>query len=200
MDDNKFVVKAAGKIYTAKFRLSFGVIETPQRYNDMGDPRYSMSMLFPKADTSMDLLKSELKKAEQSMRDWGGTMPSHGRYPIEDGDTTKNKNGNPIKKNAGMWVVSAATPSKIKGGGEIKLVLKNRDKTDIVPGSGVFYDGCWCRAIIRAQAYENSQQNLGLKFRILGVQFWADDEPFGGGAADDDFDHGGDDDDDEVPF
>jgi hypothetical protein len=106
-----------------------------------------------------------------------GPTPRSFKQCIIDGDG-KNQGG---RKN--MWLIRANASSEIKGRPQkINILLPNKrpaSEADV-------YEGCWCRAILSAYAYEARKDgkangaiiSRGAAFNILTVQKLRDDTPF----------------------
>jgi hypothetical protein len=136
---------------------------------DAEKPKYSVIMLFDKADDLSDLkrIASAAKKAK-----WGDKPPAGLRSPFRDGDEKD------LAGYAGCVFVKAAT--KFKPG------LIDKDRNDIIDETE-FYAGCHARASLTAYAYD-FQGNRGVAFNLHNVQKLQDDDPFVGGvSAQDDF-------------
>lgn len=83
----------------------------------------------------------------------------------------------------------------IKASNNKRPMVIDRDKTPLVEDDGKLYAGCYVNAIIELWA-QNNEYGKRINANLLGVQFYADGEPFGDGvrASADDFDAFGDDD------
>ena len=83
----------------------------------------------------------------------------------------------------------------IKGSNSKRPMVIDRDKTPLTEDDNKIYAGCYVNAIIELWAQNNSYGKR-INANLLGVQFFADGEPFGDGvkASADDFDAFGDDD------
>ena len=83
----------------------------------------------------------------------------------------------------------------IKGSNSKRPLVIDRDKTPLTEDDNKLYAGCYVNAIIELWAQNNSYGRR-INANLLGVQFYADGEPFGDGvkASVDDFDAFADDD------
>ena len=83
----------------------------------------------------------------------------------------------------------------IKGSNNKRPLVIDRDKTPLTEDDNKIYAGCYVNAIIELWA-QNNNYGKRINANLLGVQFFADGEPFGDGvkASADDFDAFGDDD------
>ena len=77
----------------------------------------------------------------------------------------------------------------IKGSNSKRPLVIDRDKTPLTEDDNKLYAGCYVNAIIELWAQNNSYGKR-INANLLGVQFFADGEPFGDGvkASVDDFD------------
>lgn len=84
----------------------------------------------------------------------------------------------------------------IKGSNSKRPMVIDRDKTPLTEDDNKIYAGCYVNAIIELWS-QNNNYGKRINANLLGVQFFADGEPFGDGvkASADDFDAFGDDDD-----
>jgi len=85
----------------------------------------------------------------------------------------------------------------IKGSNNKRPLIIDRDKTQLTEDDNKLYAGCYVNAIIELWA-QNNNYGKRINCNLLGVQFFADGEPFGDGvnASVDDFDAF----DDEIAF
>jgi hypothetical protein len=155
-------------VLTPKFRVSFPYVFRPQKPMANAasqDPKYSLTMLFPKgADLSV------LKKAASDavIEKWGAEKekwPKNLRNPFRD-QGEKEFEG----YEAGAIFVTAT--SKQRPGlvdAQVKDIIDEKD----------FYPGCYARASVRAFAYDQAG-NRGVAFGLQNVQKLGDGEPLGG--------------------
>jgi len=85
----------------------------------------------------------------------------------------------------------------IKASNNKRPLVIDRDKTPLTEDDNKLYAGCYVNAIIELWTQSNSWGKR-INANLLGVQFYADGEPFSDGvnASSDDFDAFGDDEDD----
>jgi hypothetical protein len=168
-------VDMSKRIVTKEFRVSFPSVFKATAFEGQ-EPKFSVTMLFPK-DTDI----SDLKKAadEAAKEKWGDKIPKNLRMPFVDGDE-KEYDGY-----AGMVAIKANTKTKPQ--------VVDRSKQPLLDDSE-FYGGCYARASVVAFAYDTAG-NKGVSFALNNVQKLRDGEPFGSRTnADSDFDDLDDDD------
>lgn len=169
----------ATKITTGKVRFSFCNLFTPQVLEGGGDPKYSVTLLIPKADTAT---KAKIDQAMKEARDNyceknGATaIPVKFNHTIHDGDGLRDS-GEPYGPECkGHWVIAVYSKRP--------PVVVDINKQEIVDPSEV-YSGCYGRACINFYGYSKAGKK-GVSAGLLSVQKLADGEPFGtvGSAAD----------------
>lgn len=151
------------KVMTPEFRVSFPhVFKAQKPMNEGAEPKYGISMLFPKG-ADLSKLKAIAKEAIQEK--WGDKPPKNLRSPFRD-QGEKEYSG----YEEGAIFVNAT--SKMKPG------IVDRNREDIISEED-FYAGCYARATIRAFAYDVSG-NRGVGFGLQNLQKLRDGEPLGG--------------------
>jgi hypothetical protein len=171
------------KITTGKVRFSYVNIFEPRASEDGGEPKYGVTLLIPKSDTTtMGKIKAAIAEAADTFRKKNGTssLPANPTNPIHDGDGLK-PSGDPYGEECkGCWVI--ATSSKQKP------VIVDAFRNEITDPNEV-YSGCFGRAAINFYGYNNRKKGIGAG--LQSVQKLTDGEPLGGsrGSADD-FDDG----------
>lgn len=166
---------------TGKFRASYAHVFEPQAPKGGGDPKYQITMLFPKSDVAAyQALRAEIDKA---LRDgvqnvFNGQMPARPKTPLYDGDGPR-ENGEPFGEECkGHWVIRASSKTK-------PSVVDLNVQPIIDPNA--FYSGCYARATINFFAY-NQNGNRGIGCGLNNVQKLADGEPLSGRTtAEEDF-------------
>lgn len=162
------------KVMTPPFRISYPSLFEKHQFEGEDEAAYRCKMFFPK-ETDLSGLKQAAKASLKNK--WGDKKPKKLASPFRDGDGDDFDDDN----TKGMIVVSAKSKKR-----KPEVVDKNRimitDPEDIYPG-------CWCRATLRAFAYD-AKGNRGVSFALLNVQKLKDDEPFVAltESAEDDFD------------
>lgn len=164
-------------IITPVFRLRFPVLVEPTDYQDDGKYRYRVKMLFngekPDAPAFVDMrnvVGDALAKVAASnnvnLKARGGEANPFTRGVIED------KEGEPYD-GFEEWTQSA-TASRHPGKGQAHT--DSRFRVQCVSASGqpadpsMFYDGCYCRAMIDIYKNRKNALSIGLKW----IQFVAD--------------------------
>lgn len=168
---------------TPAVRISFPDVFRPRAFQEGDTPRYSVTMMFNKANAEhmafVKLLHGDLQAALAAKWPDPSNRPrtplvGSPRSPIKDGDTTLNLQDVPIKENnpayAGHYIVRASSTKPIK--------VVDRRTSEIIDDSEV-YGGCWAKVAINAYTYSGRSQ--GVTLGLNGLQKWADDDSFGGG-------------------
>ena len=150
------------KIMTIEFRVSFPHLFKAQKMNESSDPKYGLSMLFPKG---ADLSNMKKVANETAKEKWGDKMPNNIHSPfINQGDYEYEG------YEAGAIFVRAT--SKHKPGVVDANVQPIIDESEIYPG-------CYARATVRPFAYDVNG-NRGVSFGLQNIQKTRDGDPIGG--------------------
>lgn len=153
-------------VLTPEFRVSFAYVfrpSQPMAGSTNKDPKYTVTMLFPKG---ADLSKLQAAAKQAAVDKWGeGKIPKGLRSPFRD-QGEKEYAG----YEAGAVFITAT--SKQKPG------LVDARMQDIIEEKD-FYSGCHARATVRAFAYDNAG-NKGVSFGLQNIQKLRDGEPLGG--------------------
>lgn len=166
---------------TGKFRASYAHVFEPQAPQGGGDPKYSITMLIPKSDTTtLSAIQAEMNRALQEglSRDFNGQMPARPNMPLYDGDGPR-PNGEPYGEECrGHMVMTASSKTKPS--------VVDLNVQPIIDPNG-FYSGCYARATINFYTY-NRNGNKGVGCGLNNVQKLEDGEPLSGRTtADEDF-------------
>lgn len=166
---------------TGVFRASFAHVFVPYVAQEGSDPKYQITMLFPKSDlATYQAIQAEINRVLQEgvQKVFGGQMPARPELPVYDGDGVK-KNGEPFSEECkGCWVVRASSKTK-------PSVVDINVQPIIDPNA--FYSGCYARATINFFAY-NQKGNRGIGCGLNNIQKIADGEPLSGRTtAEEDF-------------
>lgn len=164
------------KVVTGKVRFSYAFVWKPQVQQDGGDPKYSVSIIIPKSDTTtVKKIQAAIQNAKElGVTRWGGKIPANLRTPLRDGDVERPDD--PNYKNS--FFINASSASKPD--------IVDRDMNDILDQSE-FYSGCYGRASINFYPYD-AKGNRGVAAGLGNLQKLADGTYLGGGksrAADD---------------
>jgi hypothetical protein len=173
--------KPKTRIMTPKFRASYANVFVARAVNEGEDPKFSITMLFPKTDTEgLARLKAAAKAAIREK--WGDNPPKKLRSPFRDGDDEDEDRGDAYK---GMIFVYASAKSKPG------IVDKSRNP---IESADEFYSGCFARATVNAFAYD-TKGNKGVSFGLNNIQMLAKGDHLDSRvSAEDDFDDYSDDD------
>jgi len=174
-------------IITEEFRLSFPAIFEPRGYKN-SEPKYSITMLFPKGSPALKPLKVAaykmlVEKFGENKVKWPGIL---GRVDLNTYLSPTGKDGWPFRDGdlsnldgyAGMVSVKA-TSKKMPG-------VVNRDPAKPIVDPDEVYAGCYCRASLITYYYKNEGEGVG--FGLQNIQFLRDGEAFSGRSkAENDF-------------
>jgi hypothetical protein len=171
-------------ITTKSLRVSYPSIFVPRAYNPGDTPKYSIVVLFSKADPDdmkeVGQIYADLESALNEAFPDPATRPRTALVgdtysPIKDGDVTIDKNGVPYREKnpeyVGHYFLRAST--------ETPPAVVYRNNTPII-GAAEIYGGCYCKVNINVYSYEG-RSNRGVTVGLNGVQKWDDGEAFGGG-------------------
>jgi len=168
------------KVVTGKVRFSFCHIWEPQASDDGGDPKYSVTLLIPKTDTTtVGKIKAAIQEAADSFRTKNGSasLPAKPVTSLHDGDGVR-ASGDPYGPECkGCYVITVSS--------KVKPVIVDAFRNEITSASEV-YSGCYGRASINFYGY-NSHGKKGISAGLLSVQKLSDGEPFGTVGSADDF-------------
>jgi hypothetical protein len=183
------------KIKTVPFRVSFPSVFKPSAIpGSDADPKYSVVMMFPKADKKVGTFIKKVKAllAEEKKAEWGAKAPKKLNMCLTDGDDEEEMEASE-GATEGHWLIKGTSVRKPG------VILRNGDQA--TPEE--FYAGCWSIATIVFRAYTKGKNGVACHFN--NFMKWKDGEPFGtgGASAEDDFgdeideDYSDDEDDDE---
>lgn len=171
-------------VMTPSFRVSYPHLFKPKK-NDLNQKdEYSCVALFPKGTDLTNLKKAAQAALEEK---WGkdkAKWPALLKSPFRDqGERAKFDDA------TGKKVLPAGHEE-----GAIFMTLKNEHRPGVVDqnvqdivDSSQIYAGCFCRATIRAYAYDQ-KGNRGVAFSLQNVQKIKDGDPLSGRTrAQDDF-------------
>lgn len=166
------------KVITGLVRFSYAQVFTPKAMNDGDDPKYSVSILIPKTDTTtLEKISRAIEAAKAAgMAKIGknGKIPAGIKLPLRDGDTEREDD----EAYAGHYFINASS-RRAPG-------IIDKDRNPILDDSE-FYSGCYGRASINFYAF-NSNGNKGIAVGLNNLQKLKDGERLAGGAsAEEDF-------------
>ena len=90
------------KVVTGKVRFSFCHLFEPQEPQGGGDPKYSVTLLIPKADSAtLDKIKAAMAEAREAFckRNGANALPAKPVHTLHDGDGIRD-NGDPNARGA----------------------------------------------------------------------------------------------------
>lgn len=152
-----------------EFRVSFENVHKPKAFKDGMDPKYSVTMLFPKNQDLFELKRAAknalIEKFGADQKRW----PKNLRTPFRNGDEESDQ-----PDYAGTIFVRASSKEKPP--------VVDQSMNPILPdevGKQKFYSGCFARASLVAFAYDTNG-NRGVSFGLLAIQKTRDGERLGG--------------------
>lgn len=163
----------AMKVLTGKCRLSFVNLSAPRANQPGQEPKYSVTLLIPKSDTTT---KADIDQSMQAaMQDglantWNGVRPPNIRIPLYDGDGVRPSGEAFGPECKGHWVMTASS--------KMKPEVVDITGSPIMLASDI-YSGMYARVTIRFFAYSNSG-NKGIGCGLGNVQKLEDGEPLSG--------------------
>jgi hypothetical protein len=176
------------KIVTGRVRFSFCHIFEPQAPQGGGDPKYSVTLLIPKADkTTVDKMMAAIAEARENFckRNGMNALPAKPVHTLRDGDGVRD-NGDPFGPECkGCYVINVSS--------KVKPVIVDAFRNPITDPAEV-YSGCYGRAAINFFGY-NTNGKKGISAGLLSIQKLSDGEPFGTVGSASDFDDDFEDDD-----
>lgn len=163
------------RVRTGEVRLSYAHINEPRQSLDGQDPKYSASLIIPKADTeTIRLIEEAIQEAaKDGVGKFGGKIPANLQTPLRDGDT--DREDDPNYQDA-MFINANAT-------------LKNKPQVlkqvggKLVPAEpGDVYSGVYASVSVEFFAY-NFNGKKGIGAGLGNVLVLRDGEPLSGGAS-----------------
>lgn len=160
-------------VTTGKVRLSYVHLFTPYAHQQGAEPKYSTTILIPKADiATKQRIDAAIAAAIQQgvAGKWSGTRPPQVKNPVWDGDGVR-QNGEPFGPECkGHWVLTASSNQQQE--------IIDFNMNPIINQSEV-YSGMYARVNINFFPYFNSG-NKGIGCGLGPVQKLEDGEPLGG--------------------
>ena len=171
------------KVVTGKIRLSYVNIFEPKEPQGGGDPKYSVTLLIPKSDTTtVGKIKEAIAEARESFcrRNGANALPTKPNTTLHDGDGVRDS-GDPYGPECkGCYVITVSSKQK--------PVIVDAFRNPVTD-PGEVYSGCYGRAAINFYGYSNNGKK-GISAGLLSIQKLHDGEPFGTVGSADDFDDG----------
>lgn len=149
------------KVVTGTVRLSYANVWTPRAANEGSEPKYSASIIIPKADTAtVDAIKKAIEVAiQEGVGKFGGKIPPRAtlKLPLRDGD--EERPDDEAYKNA--YFLNAT--SKLAPGIVDKHVQPILDHSEV-------YSGVYARVSLNFYAF-NTSGNRGVACGLGNIQF-----------------------------
>lgn len=173
------------KVVTGMVRLSYAHLHEPKSIEG-SEPKYSVSLIIPKSDTStLKAINEAIKEAQEEGKGyvWGGKIPANLKLPVRDGDEERPDD----EAYADSYFINANSVRKPE-------IVDLRGNKGLGPDE--VYSGCYARVSVNFYPF-NVSGNRGIACGLGNVQKLDDGEPLGGFTrAEDDFDFEDDDGDD----
>lgn len=169
------------KVVTGKVRFSFCHIFEPQEPQGGGEPKYSVTLLIPKADTAtIGKIKEAMAEARENFckRNGANVLPQKPVHTLHDGDGIRDNGDQYGPECKGCYVITVSSKQK-------PVVVDNM--RNLVNDPAEVYSGCYGRAAINFFGY-NSNGKKGISAGLLSIQKLHDGDPFGTVGSADDFD------------
>ena len=168
------------KVVTSETRLSYANLWEPKSING-GAPKYSVSIIIPKSDTSTvakvkAAIEAAYREGEAKLKGSGKTVPALStlKTPLRDGDLER-PDDDAYADSYFINANSATAPGIVDKSCEPIL-----DRSEI-------YSGVYARASINFYSF-NSNGNRGIACGLNNIQKLRDGQPLGGKSrAEDDF-------------
>lgn len=168
------------KVVTGKCRFSFCNIFEPQEPQGGGEPKYSVTLLIPKADKpTIEKFKAAMANARENFvaRNGANSLPAKPNNTLHDGDGMRDNGEEFGPECKGHYVITVSSKQKPV------IVDANRE---LITDPAEVYSGCYGRASINFYAYSRNGKK-GISAGLLSIQKLHDGEPFGTVGSADDF-------------
>lgn len=165
------------RVVTGEVRLSYAHVWEPNSIQG-GKPKYSVSLIIPKADTTIiTAIEKAIDAAiDASTAKFGGERPNRAalKLPLRDGDTERDDEA---YANSFFVNANSLTPPQVVD----ENVSPILDRSEV-------YSGCYARVSLSFYAF-NTNGNKGVACGLGNIQKIRDGEPLGAGrvSAESDF-------------
>lgn len=165
----------AKRVMLTNVRLAFPVLNTPEKFQGTGEPRYSATLLFEKGSPLEQAIADAMRAA--AAEKWGENKADNAvkglraglKTALADGDTKSQYDGF-----EGMMYVSAHSKENAPP------ILLDGHRKQLPRNTGLIYAGCYVNCSIEIWAQDN-QYGKRLNAQLRGVQFVRDGDSFAGG-------------------
>lgn len=167
--------RTGSKVVTGMVRLSYAHLHEPKSIEG-SEPKYSVSLIIPKSDTStLKAINEAIKEAqEEGKGKWGGKIPANLKLPVRDGDEERPDD----EAYADSYFINANSVRKPE-------IVDLRGNKGLGPDE--VYSGCYARVSVNFYPF-NVSGNRGIACGLGNVQKLDDGERLGGGStAEEDF-------------
>lgn len=144
------------------------------------EPKFSATFLLDKGGDNEKLLSDAINKVAQDAfgNNWQNILKKQysekSRILMKDGDNKLDKDGNQAVGYAGKLFVKASN--------KVQPLVIGRQKQPLNENSGTPYAGCMVNAQIDVWAQDNKFGKF-VNLKLLGVQFWGDNDAFGAASV-----------------
>ena len=163
------------RVVTGEVRLSYAHVWEPNSIQG-GKPKYSVSLIIPKADTTTAIEKAIDAAIDAGTAKFGGKRPNKAalKLPLRDGDTERDDEA---YANSFFVNANSLTPPQVVD----ENVSPILDRSEV-------YSGCYARVSLSFYAF-NTNGNKGVACGLGNIQKIRDGEPLGAGrvSAESDF-------------
>lgn len=166
------------EVVTGKVRFSYLNVFTPKANNPGDEPKYSVTLLIPKSDTTtLQKIKAAMAAARETFvaRNGANSLPAQPVHTLKDGDGIRDNGEEFGEECKGCYVISVNAKADRKPG--VYDAFRN-DITD----PNELKSGDYGRAHINFYGYSRNGKK-GISAQLLGVQKLADGEALGGSVA-----------------
>ena len=166
MATSTMMVERSARVVSPTGRASYPTLFQARSFNETAEPKYSVSLLIPKGDPFVDVVRGLQAEALELL--YKKKLPVNlERWGIADGD---DMDGEMFK---GQMVIKASS--------KVRPAVVGLDKEPILNADEI-YGGCDIRISICAKAYGSSSKG-GVSLELVAVQKTGDNTPFGGAEA-----------------
>ena len=167
------------KVTVGEVRLSYCHLFKPEAIADGGEPKYSVSVIIPKSNTTLIAQIKQAVSAALQMgvsSKFGGKMPTNWKNPLRDGDLEKSEDDS----YAGCYFISASSKTKP---GVVKRMKVNGQNTLVeVTNEEDIYSGCYGFVSINFFPFSNAG-NKGVGAGLNNVLKTREGEYLGGRSS-----------------
>lgn len=174
----------ATKFTTPLFRGSYVHLFKARQINGQGEPKFGLTIILPKnkPETKTFLAKLRAEFNAAMVESFGKALPEAAlkKFPIKDGDTWTDNDGETKAEYAGCWFITANNTR------QPGLLVQDGATRRAPESESEMYSGAWYHASVNVYAYDN-EWGKGVSVSLSGVLKMKDGEPFGSSFSEDEF-------------